>query len=646
MNLAVNTSAEARGMGRMPRFAERAVWLSAIALGCLALAGVVWGWTSWRSSAGLVARGTSAYAQRDFRQAADLARRRLKDAPEDVEALRLLARATARLGRDAPANALFARLGSAALQAEDLYLLGLGLNHVGQKESAGKVWEKGLAIDPDHAEMIEQLMMLDAARSRVAEAARLAEQLAKQPQWELRGELAVGNFRAEMSDPAGAAATLRKALERPEASRLDRSQATYYRELLARSLLKIERPGEARDVLQTVLDHRPDSAAHWLQSRVALQEGAISEAIAAIRAAGSYRAEHPLELEPGPYVGESRCAQCHSDKASNFQASRHASTLVRGKGLLKIPYPDGVVADPDDATVTHAFRREGDQVHYQTRVKDEVRDAIVDYAFGSPDHYVSIVGHDNEDRRYIFRLSRFQTDHDAGWVRTTGHSADAQGGHDFLGKPIDGIDGLFKCLFCHATDPRAVLDHSGPVAADRAIGCERCHGPGGNHVRAVEAKLTDMAIVNPAAAPAEGRLRVCGQCHSNHLESPLPRTDPFWLRFQGNTIAWSRCYTESAGSFDCMTCHDPHHDNDRSAAQHNARCLICHAARTPDADATRTAPSNPKPERNFRGATCPVQPADGCIGCHMPSIKSQPLHATFTDHYIRVHRDATPATSK
>ena len=112
----------------------------------------------------------------------------MKGAPDDREALRLLARATARLGRDAPANALFARLGSAALQAEDLYLLGLGLDRAGQKEAAGRVWETGLALEPDHAEMMAQLIILDMAQSRPAEAAHLAERLARQPGWELRGE--------------------------------------------------------------------------------------------------------------------------------------------------------------------------------------------------------------------------------------------------------------------------------------------------------------------------------------------------------------------------------------------------------------------------------------------------------------------------
>jgi tetratricopeptide (TPR) repeat protein len=629
----------------MPRFVPRAAFWSGIALGGLALAVTGWEWTSWRRGPGLLARGSSAYAQGDFRQAADLARRRLKEEAGDTEALRLLARATARLGRDVAANALFARLGTQALKAEDLYLLGLGLNRAGQNESAGQVWEKALALEPDHAATIAELIVHDSARNRLAEAAQLAERLARLPGWELRGELDLGNLRAEMNDPAGAAAILRRAFERAEASRLDRSTAIHYREIFARSLLKMGQPKEARVVLERVLEGRQDPAASWLLSRVALQEGNIPEALAAIEAAGPYRAEHPLELEPSPFVGESRCTQCHADKLRAVQASRHASTLVRGKRLAELPYPDQSVADPDDPTVMHSFRREGDRVRLETRVKDQVLDAVVDYAFGSRDHYFSLVGHDEQDKPYIFRLSHYQTDHDAGWARTTGHSADAQGGHNFLGKPIDGVDGIYKCLFCHATDPKAILDGAGAVTADRAIGCERCHGPGGNHVRAIEAKLTDPAIVNPAGASAEGRLRVCGQCHSNHQESPLPRADPFWLRFQGTTIAWSRCYTESAGAFDCMTCHNPHHDDDRSAAHHNSRCLTCHSAQPAETSIAHTGPSSQKTERAFRASPCPVKPADGCIGCHMPSIPNKALHATFTDHYIRVHRDSKGASA-
>jgi hypothetical protein len=201
------------------------------------------------------------------------------------------------------------------------------------------------------------------------------------------------------------------------------------------------------------------------------------------------------------------------------------------------------------------------------------------------------------------------------------------------------LDGVHKCLFCHATDPKSVLDRSGPAAADRAIGCERCHGPGGNHLRAVAAKLHDPAIVNPATAPAEGRVRVCGQCHSFHQQSPLPRTDLFWIRYQGTTLPWSRCYSESGGSLDCMTCHDPHHDTDRSETHYNAQCLSCHS--NAPAKASVSGAESPAASATHH-STCPVNATSGCVGCHMPAIEIKPLHTTFSDHYIRVRRALVP----
>jgi Flp pilus assembly protein TadD len=633
-------------MWRMPGFVRRAGLWSAIALPALAILGAALGWLRWQRSADDITRSKLAYADGDYRQAADLARRRLKAAPQDPNALRLLARATARLGRDAPANSMFARLGSGALETEDFYLLGLGLDRAGRKDEAVRVWETGIALGPNHAETLEQLVINHTMKSRLVEAAALAETLARQPGWERRGELELGTLRAELNDPAGAVAALRCALERTEPSALDGPTANHYRKLLARNLLRIDEPTDARAMIQKVLDDGADAEASWLLSRAQLQRGDLQAAVAAIRAAGQYRAEHPLELEPSAYVGEVRCAACHRDKVRAFQASGHASTFVRGKALTKLPYPGEPVPDPDDPGVTHAIKTEGDHVHYEARVRDQVLGAVVAYAFGSAKHYFSLVGYDNHENPYIFRLSHYQTGQNSGWVRTTGHSPDVHAGHDFLGKPIERLDGVYKCLFCHTTDPKAVLDHSGPVAEDRAIGCERCHGPGGNHLKAIASKLGDTAIVNPAQAPGDARLRICGQCHSNHMESSLPRTDPFWIRFQGTTLAWSRCYTDSAGAFDCMTCHDPHHDTDRSAAHYEARCLACHSAEPMAVSKDNSQVFNFPGRRASRGSVCPVSPADRCIDCHMPPFESKPLHATFADHYIRVRPEFKPVVPK
>ena len=69
----------------------------------------------------------------------------------------------------------------------------------------------------------------------------------------------------------------------------------------------------------------------------------MGDAAAALEAAGSYRADHPLEAEPSPFVGEARCAQCHRDAFRALEASRHASTLLPAMApepLVAFLYPE------------------------------------------------------------------------------------------------------------------------------------------------------------------------------------------------------------------------------------------------------------------------------------------------------------------
>ena len=171
-------------------------------------------------------------------------------------------------------------------------------------------------------------------------------------------------------------------------------------------------------------------------------------------------------------------------------------------------------------------------------------------------------------------------------------------------------------------------------AGSRTIGrsaASGATGPAAITSKRSRRSFADPAIVNPAEAPAEGRLRVCGQCHSYHQESPLPRTDPFWIRFQGTTLPWSRCYTESNGSFDCMTCHDPHHDTDRSEPKHyTARCLTCHSAGPGrrDKGPTRKIKDPPDPAcgaaRRVRSTRRRAASAATCRRSKRPSTRPSP----------------------
>ena len=239
-------------MTRLPPRAAVWLWAGAIALVVAGL--LVWILRSGvRGGSDLLAEGEQAYSSGDWSGAADAARRRLRASPHDEPALRLLARATARLGRDVTANRLFARLGSDAFEAEDYYLLGNGLEKAGQIQEAERVWQKALALEPDHAGSLDRLVSLYTARNRLIEAAGLAERLSGRPGMEMKADLSLAVIRAELGDPVSAAAILRRAIGRPEASSWDNTTAAHYHKLLSRTLLQTEQAAEARQVLERIL---------------------------------------------------------------------------------------------------------------------------------------------------------------------------------------------------------------------------------------------------------------------------------------------------------------------------------------------------------------------------------------------------------
>jgi hypothetical protein len=72
---------------------------------------------------------------------------------------------------------------------------------------------------------------------------------------------------------------------------------------------------------------------------------------------------------------------------------------------------------------------------------------------------------------------------------------------NYRGDTIPVRDGVVRCLYCDVTFARDFRDPPseagvGPEIADSAIGCERCHGPGGNHLRAINSGFSDKSIVN------------------------------------------------------------------------------------------------------------------------------------------------------
>jgi hypothetical protein len=271
----------------------------------------------------------------------------------------------------------------------------------------------------------------------------------------------------------------------------------------------------------------------------------------------------------------------------------------------------------------------------------------VDYAFGSQDHFTTFVGRDDLGRSFMIRMSYYQSPRGTGWDLATGLPTRPADEEEYLGQKMAERDGVWRCLNCHTTNVFSVVNDVGPEAGDHSIGCETCHGPGGNHVAAVAAGFSDLAIASPRRASPGAINQICAKCHGIQQPEGLdgPRTDPIWLRFQSLTLSWSRCYTESDGKLGCVTCHDPHRNAETVPSRNDANCLSCHVSdASPGPPGSATDLDKERPSRTSRNraatsrskTTCPVNPTEGCVSCHMPPVWTQGTHSFKVDHFIRI----------
>ncbi len=267
------------------------------------------------------------------------------------------------------------------------------------------------------------------------------------------------------------------------------------------------------------------------------------------------------------------------------------------------------------------------QATLQVAAGPEVIRAVMEYVLGSGRHAFTPIGRDDEGAFRELRLTYYAAV--SSWDVTPGHPLRPRDWHGFLGERQTD-DSLMQCLGCHTTNPRAAIAKAGPEAADRGIGCERCHGPGGNHVAAVEASFPDFAIGTfrrTSSGSSPRVMNLCSECHGTKGRQILQDTPAATVRFQATTLTWSKCYEMSRETFDCLTCHSSHGSADQSPGFYEAKCLACHA-------------SEGDGESHSQRVTCPVNARVDCLKCHMPKVPSVVPHTTFTDHHIRIHSKA------
>jgi len=203
------------------------------------------------------------------------------------------------------------------------------------------------------------------------------------------------------------------------------------------------------------------------------------------------------------------------------------------------------------------------------------------------------------------------------------------------------------------------------------VGCEKCHGPGGDHVN----NPSRSNIVSPARLNTVDAVNVCVQCHSQGqpLEKPIEgkyydwpvgyrpglKLSDFWQleehklgdttfthfadgtahknRMQGNDFAQSVMYTRGVT---CFSCHDVHGtENNADLVKPPAvLCLGCHGPKSPNGPHTATVEQHTHHKAGSTG--------NECVSCHMPAIETQLADVNVRSHTFKFISPATTDSLK
>jgi predicted CXXCH cytochrome family protein len=361
---------------------------------------------------------------------------------------------------------------------------------------------------------------------------------------------------------------------------------------------------------------------HVRKDRIVVVASVIWPALLAVMAG----VQPPAPSTAPQYVGSAACNACHAPIYARWSKTRMAN-VVRDPKV----HPDAIIPDLSRTDPLVTFTKSDIAFVYGSKWKQRYFTKVGDDYFPLGAQWD--VTH-QQWRRYMV------ADGTDWWVPH--YPADN------LQRPTGPT-----CDGCHSVN----YDVRTKSVTEWNVGCEKCHGPGSQHVADPE----KTNIFNPAHVDAFHANDTCIQCHSQgqpltnpiegryfdwpvgfhvglnlsefwRLEKPEPgKTDFLYFadgtahknRMQGNDFVTSRMYQRGVT---CFACHDVHGTANSADLRRPVAtvCLQCHGPSSPNGPHTPTLEQHTHHKAD--------SPGSECVACHMPKIEQ-----TLGDVMVRSH---------
>ncbi|MCH9647869.1 MAG: tetratricopeptide repeat protein [Deltaproteobacteria bacterium] len=370
------------------------------------------------------------------------------------------------------------------------------------------------------------------------------------------------------------------------------------------------------------------------------------------------------------YVPDPTCARCHADLYRSYQEVGMARSFYRPRADRMIEDFGGEPFYHPASDRYYRMSREGETVLFERYQLDSQGQPIhrfqakVDWILGSGHTSRSYLVQNPRGELFVLPIAWYSQSQS--WGMSPGFD-----------RPNHlGVERQLKqeCMFCHNAYPEVATgsDLYGsadefPLELPEGIGCQRCHGPGAEHVRAAllnEKAAIGSSIVNPGQLSPQLEADICYGCHfqpsvtlpgvrrfgrgvySFRPGEPLddyltlldvvdrdkPKEERFEINHHPYRLEQSTCFLESKpGALTCTLCHDPHRKvpPERRKAHYRDACLSCHNVQSCSLDEMADG-------LDLQAKGLEKVAADDCAACHMSRRRTQDVvQVVMTDHRIQ-----------